>query len=221
MCNEYRMTASRHDVAQATAQLELDFDTTPATGNLRDYHPFPDTDAPVITLAGEDVAPALTLDLMRWGFPPAKDKAPVITNIRNLASPWWKNVNGQYLTRPRYRCLVPFTAFCELHHETKEKHWFTVPQAPVAFFAGIWRPFQGERLMPVEGKTRRQRIDGDYRLFSFLTTDPNAIVAPVHPKAMPVILWRAGDCLAWLDGDDPAALQRPLPDGELAPTAAA
>jgi putative SOS response-associated peptidase YedK len=28
-------------------------------------------------------------------------------------------------------------------------------------------------------------------VYGFLTTDPNAVVAPIHPKAMPVILTTA------------------------------
>ena len=52
----------------------------------------------------------------------------------------------------------------------KPLHWFDVPSRPVFAFAGIWRP------------TERGNAYG------FLTTEPNAVVAPIHPKAMPVIL---------------------------------
>ena len=31
-------------------------------------------------------------------------------------------------------------------------------------------------------------VDGEHELFGFLTTEANAIVAPIHSKAMPVIL---------------------------------
>ena len=30
-------------------------------------------------------------------------------------------------------------------------------------------------------------VEGEHELFGFLTTEPNTIVAPVHPKAIPVI----------------------------------
>ncbi len=46
---------------------------------------------------------------------------------------------------------------------------------------------------------------------AFLTTEPNSIVAPIHPKAMPVIL------SIWLNGsaNETKALQRRLPDDAL------
>jgi putative SOS response-associated peptidase YedK len=31
-------------------------------------------------------------------------------------------------------------------------------------------------------------VDGEHQLFAFLTTEANAVVAPIHLKAMPVIL---------------------------------
>lgn len=50
-------------------------------------------------------------------------------------------------------------------------------------------------------------------IFAFLTTDPNAVVAPVHPKAMPVII-APEDADTWLTAPaaDAMALQRPAPD---------
>ncbi len=46
---------------------------------------------------------------------------------------------------------------------------------------------------------------------------PNAIVAPIHPKAMPVILTDTAEVDLWLEADafDALALQRPLPDEAL------
>jgi putative SOS response-associated peptidase YedK len=54
-------------------------------------------------------------------------------------------------------------------------------------------------------------------LFGFLTTNANATVAPIHPKAMPVILTSPEEIDLWLEGETPDALklQRPLPDGLL------
>ena len=50
-----------------------------------------------------------------------------------------------------------------------------------------------------------------------MTTDANAEVGAVHPKAMPVILTREEELETWLSGpwSQAARLQRPLPDGLL------
>jgi putative SOS response-associated peptidase YedK len=60
-------------------------------------------------------------------------------------------------------------------------------------------------------------IEGEYELFGFLTTTANAIVAPIHPKAMPVILTTTEEFDLWLEGETVEALklQRPLPDEAL------
>ena len=57
-------------------------------------------------------------------------------------------------------------------------------------------------------------VDGEHELFGFLTTKANAIVAPIHPKAMPVILTTTEEFDLWLEGETVEALklQRPLPD---------
>jgi putative SOS response-associated peptidase YedK len=60
-------------------------------------------------------------------------------------------------------------------------------------------------------------VDGQHELFGFLTTEANAVVAPIHPKAMPVILTTPEEVDLWLLGDASKALelQRPLPDDAL------
>jgi hypothetical protein len=62
--------------------------------------------------------------------------------------------------------------------------------------------------------TRRAPIEGEHELFGFLTTDANAVVGPIHPKAMPVILQSAEEADRWLEADtaDALAPQKPLPD---------
>lgn len=145
---------------------------------------------------------------MEWGFPtkvpskrdPAVKLDKYVTNARNLSSLMWK----PSLANPDRRCLVPFTTFAEPHPEggvgddgKPRQVWFSLPDQPIGFFAGLWRP------------TER----GD--AYAFATTAPNAIVAPWHPKAMPVIL-HPRDFTVWLDGPHDAALALVRPyDGPL------
>ena len=79
------------------------------------------------------------------------------------------------------------------------------------FFAGIWRPWTGAR------GTKAALAVGQHLLFSFLTTEPNKVVAPVHPKAMPVLLLNEAARETWLAGSAAAALalQRPAANGAL------
>jgi putative SOS response-associated peptidase YedK len=48
-------------------------------------------------------------------------------------------------------------------------------------FAGISTEFKGDR------RTKSKPIPGPHLVYGFLTTAPNAVVEPIHPKAMPVI----------------------------------
>ena len=87
----------------------------------------------------------------------------------------------------------------------------TVREGELFAFAGLWTPWRGVR------GPKSALIEGEHQLFGFLTTEANAVVAPIHPKAMPVILTSAAEVDGWLEGDisDALALQRPLPDGAL------
>jgi putative SOS response-associated peptidase YedK len=131
--------------------------------------------------------------------------APV-TNIRNVASPHWRG----WLS-PKNRCIVPATAFCEYADGKPRKipTWFALGEdRPLFAFAGLWTPWRGIR------GPKSAPVDGEHELFGFLTTEPNAVVAPIHPKAMPVILTTPEEIDLWLGGELPEALklQRPLPD---------
>ena len=80
---------------------------------------------------------------------------------------------------------------------------------PLAFFAGIWARWTSVRKVK-EGPVRAD-------LFGFLTSAPNAEVAVIHPKAMPVILTAPAEWETWLDApwSKLKALPRPLRHGSL------
>lgn len=208
LCNRYSQTASISDLKSLMNSISLNvISELPATFDSDIY---PDKDAPIIRKVGEHEA---KISIARWGFPPVKNNSSPITNIRNLSSSWWQKVNGKYLFEPEYRCLVPFTRFAE---PPKHPTWFSPVNQNIAMFAGIWRPWHGERLVQIDGKVRRTRREGDFELFAFLTTDANGIVRPVHEKAMPVVLTEPQEWQKWLSGGSHSLyLQRPLPNNKL------
>src|SRR4029450_4589275 len=90
--------------------------------------------------------------------------------------------------KPESRCLVPFNSFAEYapepNPETKKKDvvWFALgDERPLASFAGIWTEFKVNR------GTKSNPIPGPPLVYAFLPPVPNAVVEPIHPKAMPVI----------------------------------
>lgn len=166
---------------------------------------FPKSFGPVLKLgeSGE-----LEWAKMRWGLPgpPQFGSAPV-TNIRNIKSPHWRPLLGT-----QHRCLVPFTAFSEYEDASpkgkKVIRWFAPPDRGMRCFAGIWREWSGDY-----GSKKEPNV-GSHLLFSFLTTNANNLVRPVHAKAMPVILEGEREQHEWLStpADQVEAIQaRALP----------
>ena len=192
MCNLYSMTATVDEMRRIFGSFEGEATNLPSYDEI-----YPGYEAPVLR---RNDAGGLKLDMMKWGFPgPAAAGGRPITNVRNLASPFWRNA----LNDPARRCIVPVTSFCEWTAEPdpetrrKSKVWFGLHENehPLFGFAGIWRP----------------GAEGPF--MAFLTCDANSLVGAVHPKAMPVML-RPKDCAAWLDSPrvDACSLAVPFAD---------
>jgi putative SOS response-associated peptidase YedK len=195
MCNLYSYTKPPDETRRLMRILD------DRTGNQPPLPAvFPDQLAPVVRARRDGAREMLS---MRWGLPPPQAGLRPVTNIRNLASAWWRP-----WLEPRWRCLVPATSFCEWP-DTRPKvpHWFALgprgdDERPLFAFAGIWRPWTGER------KNER----AEHLLYGFLTTEPNAVVRPIHTKAMPVMLTTQAQWDIWLDAPigEALALQQPL-----------
>ena len=106
--------------------------------------------------------------------------------------------------------MVPFTSFSEFNKAEGGDIWFALDDSrPLAVFAGVWTTWTSVRKVK-EGETTND-------LFGFLTTDPNDVVAPIHAKAMPVVLTKPDEIETWLTApaEEALQLQRPLPGGAL------
>ncbi|PUB13592.1 SOS response-associated peptidase [Yoonia sediminilitoris] len=201
MCNLYSMTKNQDAIRALFDGIGDDAGNLPAMSGI-----YPDYAAPVVA----NMPQGRMLTKMRWGMPsPAfalknRNADKGVTNIRNTASPHWRRWLG-----PDHRCVVPFTAFSEYQPKVGPK-WFALNEdQPLAFFAGIWTQWTSVRKVK-EGETTDN-------LFGFLTTEPNGVVTPIHPKAMPVILISPEAVNMWLTAPTEQALrlQRPLPDAML------
>jgi len=202
MCNLYSLTKGQSAIRDL---FRVDADRA---GNLPPLTAiFPDQLAPIVRAGA---AGGRELVMARWGMPgPPQFGGQPVTNIRNVKSPHWR----RWLS-PASRCVAPATAFCE-YADTKPKKtpvWFGLGEdRPLFAFAGLWTPWRGVR------GPKSAPVDGEHELFGFLTTEANAVIAPVHPKAMPVILTSREEVDLWLSAGTAEALrlQRPLADGRL------
>ncbi|PDS41157.1 DUF159 family protein [Rhizobium anhuiense] len=231
MCNLYRMLSNQEAIRGITRAM------VDSTGNMEPLQEiWPDRIAPIVrnTPAGRE------LTNVRWGLPSSskalfdaaakradglRKKGKSVdfdellkmepdggtTNVRNVSSKHWK----RWLAVEN-RCVVPFTRFAEPDPASKPEGgrtpnaWFGAPDESLMFFAGLWVPQWTSVRKIKEGLVT---VD----LFGFLTTEPNAVVAPIHQKAMPVILADQDEIEKWLSApwEEASKLQRPLADDKI------
>ena len=196
MCNLYSITTNQAAIIALFRVINR------YVGNLAPMPGvFPDYNAPIVRNGpeGRELATA------RWGMPSSskalmdatKKRAEKLqakgktvdfnellrmepdggtTNIRNVVSKHWTRWLGT-----ENRCVVPFNSFSEFNKAEGGDIWFALDETrPLACFAGIWTNWTSVRKVK-EGETAND-------LYAFLTTEPNAEVGAIRPKAMPVIL---------------------------------
>lgn len=204
MCGRYVQTSSPAALAERFHVDEI------RAGDLEpDYNVAPRRALPVVV--EEDGV--RVLERFRWGFVPSWAKDPSIGDRMINARAETVAVKPAFRRAfARRRCIVPADGFYE---------WRTVParrqkqpyfilgrdRLPLAF-AGLW-------------ETRHDPADPDsvpLRSFAIITTDANAIIAPIHDRMPALLAESSWD--AWLDheNDDSAALSallQPAPEDAL------
>jgi putative SOS response-associated peptidase YedK len=165
---------------------------------------YPNRSGPVVVV--QDGQRVVRTDML-WGFP--QFKSLVLTNFRNTKLKMWRDWLDQ-----EHRCVVPAMYFAEPDRTTSKPviwRWFGRRDGQPFFFAGIWRPWTGDR-----GSKPAPHV-ANHLLYSIMTTEPNGIVQPIHEKAMPVMLMTQGDVSRWLNGnlEEALELQKPAQDDQI------
>ena len=166
MCGRFSATFSFREI-RLRWNLQGDFSFEPR------YNVAPSQSVPVI-VKGEQGNEA---KLMKWGLVPSWASDPSIGNrmINARAETLLEKPSFRNLVSQR-RCLVPADGFYEWRREGNRKVpvWIYLKKKEPFAFAGLWDAWRNVELGDV------------LHTFTIITTDPNALVRPIHNR-MPVI----------------------------------
>ena len=159
------------------------------------YNIAPGTDIPTIRHSPEGKR---VMHLLRWGLVLHWAKDPGIgTNLSNARGETVADKPSFRDAFKRRRCLVPADGFYEWKAEgrVKQPYHFSMKNGAPFALGGVWESWRAP--------------NGDIlRTCCLITTEPNAIMTPVHDR-MPVIV-SPDDYAQWLTGEA-QALVRPYP----------
>ncbi len=184
MCNYY----GRHRPA---SELQKAFGFVDPIPNLEPRYVVRPTDTERVVAIGKDGA--RHFPAMRWGLvPPASPDIKTGLTLFNARAETIleKRIFAEPFTRGR-RCLVPVDGFYEFTGPKgqKQPHLFRPRDGRIMAFAGLWESWR------VRGSVA---TDPPLLSFSIITTEPNAVAAPIHNR-MPVVLADPPSWDAWLD----------------------
>jgi putative SOS response-associated peptidase YedK len=187
MCGRYARRCDKQKIAELFAINGLVIPDFGPPWNVP-----PQTFQPVIRLNRDTGEREIVM--MRWGLIPYWPKDPSI-GLRTI------NAKAETITAaPAFReaikyrrCLVPADAFYEwqkLDARNKQPFAIAMKDGQTYALAGLWE------------KWKDRKANAELLTFTIITTDPNAVVQPLHDR-MPVII-PANDYDRWLQPSDPA-----------------
>jgi putative SOS response-associated peptidase YedK len=192
MCGRFTLRASPSVIAE---QFSL-FEVPPFTAR---FNIAPTQAVPVIRMR-PTAAKERELAWLRWGLVPSWAKDASIGNRLINARAETAAEKAAFRTAlRRRRCLVVTDGFYEWQRSgrTKQAYFIRMRDDRPFAFAGLWETWEGADHSVLESCT-------------ILTTEPNALMRPIHDR-MPVIL-RPEAYSCWLDTSvqDPSRLSRLL-----------
>lgn len=180
MCHRYNVNVSPAHLAEIFNVVRVQFDQ-PLEKDL-----YPTSIGPVVRL---DQDGERELVPMEWGFLPGWWKPSAKSASRKSFQRKCFNARSETVhEKPTYRtafktrrCLIPVLKFDE------KDHWFQLENDRPFAFAGLWERWSSDE----------ETVES----YTFLTTEPNALIADVGHHRMPVVLGDVTAMNRWLNPD--------------------